>query len=459
MAGIGFQLRKILRAETFAGAIRAYGYAAIVSSGPWLLSIGVLAGLGIVLAGSAAESVRSLFFVSVTHVIAFSLILTGPLQLILTRYASDQLFLNRRNDVYSSFLSALLLVSFATLIPGILLFGVFGFGGIIERISTIFLFVLISNIWIASCFATALKDFRNLVLSYAAGYAASFFCAIWFSAKWGEEWIMPGMVTGQLLLFFLLLRAIRHEIGGDRVLNVAFLRYFRSHPALALFGLFYNLALWVDKFLYWWFSPVNDHLGGIYYVCPVYDIAVYLSFLSIAPGMAVFLIKLETDFAFAMEGLSRRIIHGAPLRSLEQQNDRLVVAIREGLALELKLQLPVTIALIIASPIIAQFLGINALQSGVFAVTLLGVASLVLLLSLLTVLFYMECLWTAFFCCLLFFCLNASVTWINIQQGESWYGVGLAVSGIASTLFALWAVNRYLYNFVHRLYTRDAVEV
>ena len=459
MAGIGFQLRKILRAETFTGAIRAYGYAAVVSSGPWLLSIGVLAILGLVLAGSAAESVRSLFFVSVTHVIAFSLILTGPLQLILTRYASDQLFLDRPKEVYSSFLSALLLVSATILIPGILLFGIFGYGSWVERISTIFLFVLISNIWIASCYVTALKDFRVLVFSYAAGYAASFFCAIGFSEKWGEEWIMPGMVVGQMLLFFLLLRSIRHEIGGDRIINFAFLHYFRRHPALAAFGLFYNLGLWVDKFLYWWFSPANDHLGGIYYVCPVYDIAVYLSFLSIAPGMAVFLIKLETEFAFSMERLSRGILHGGSLEFLERQNDQLISAIREGLALELKVQLPVTIGLILASPAMAHFLGINALQSGVFAVTLLGVASLVLLLSLLTVLFYMECLWKAFFCCLLFFALNAVITSINIFQGESWYGVGLAAAGLAATLFALWAVNGYLNDIVFRLYTRRPVKV
>jgi uncharacterized membrane protein len=306
---------------------------------------------------------------------------------------------------------------------------------------------------------TALKDFRNLVISYAAGYAASFFCAILFSAQWGETWIMPGMVTGQLLLFFLLLRAIRHEIGSDRAVNFAFLGYFRKHPALAAFGLFYNLGLWVDKFLYWWVSPVNDHLGGIYYVCPVYDIAVYLSFLSIAPGMAVFLIKLETDFAFSMEALSRGVIHGAPLGVLERHNDRLVGAVREGLSLELKLQLPVTVGLILASPAIAQFLGINALQSGVFAMTLLGVASLVLLLSLLTVLFYMECLWTAFFCCLVFFLLNGVVSWINILQGESWYGVGLVVAGMVSIFLALGFVNRTLGNFVFRLFTRNPVRV
>lgn len=459
MAGIGFQLRRILRTETLSGALRAYGYAAAVSSGPWLLSIGVLAVLGLFLAGSTAEAARSLFFVSVTHVIAFSLIFTGPLQLVLTRYASDRLFLQREREVYASFVSAVLLVSAAAVPPAVVLFGFFGHGGAVERVSTVFLFVVVSNIWIASCYATALKDFRSLVFAYAAGYGASFFCAMWFSSAWGEQWIMAGMAAGQLLLFLLLLTAIRRETGGDRLLDFAFLGYFRKFPALAAFGLLYNLGLWIDKFLYWWISPGNDHLGGIYYVCPVYDIAVYLSFLSIAPGMAVFLIKLETDFALGMENLSSRILKGAPLRLLEDDNRRLVVAVREGLGLELKLQLPFTVALILATPSIAGALGINALQSGVFAMTLLGVASLVLLLSLLTVLFYIECIRTALLCCLLFLFLNGTLTWINILQGEAWYGTGLALAGMATVFAALLAVNRYLGDLVRRLYTRRPVEV
>lgn len=448
-----------MRTESISGVLRAYGYAAAVSSGPWLLSIGILAVLGLFLAGSAAESVRSLFFVSVTHVIAFSLILTGPLQLILTRYASDRLFLKKQDDVYASFISAILLVSAVSLIPGILLFGIFGYGSLVERVSTIFLFVVVSNIWIGNCYATALKNFRKLVLAYGLGYSASFFCALWFSSRFGEEWIMAGMAVGQLLLLYLLMRAVSNEIGGKKLIDFSFLRYFRRFPELAAFGLFYNLGLWVDKFLYWWVAPGNDHLGGIYYVCPIYDIAVYLSFLSIAPGMAVFLIKLETDFAFSMERLSGKILKGGSLRMLEQDNQRLIDAVREGLGLELKLQLPVTVILILLAPTIAGALGINALQSGVFAMTLLGVAALVLLLSLLTVLFYMESLRTALACCLVYLFTNGILTWVNIQQGEAWYGVGLAVAGLITIFVALVAVNRTLGDLVRRLYTRRPVRV
>ena len=44
MAGIGFELRKLMRRDSFWGLLRAYGYAGMISSGPWVLSIlGVVA--------------------------------------------------------------------------------------------------------------------------------------------------------------------------------------------------------------------------------------------------------------------------------------------------------------------------------------------------------------------------------------------------------------------------------
>ena len=39
MAGIGFEIRKILKKNTLLSVFEAYGYAGLIGSGPWLLSI------------------------------------------------------------------------------------------------------------------------------------------------------------------------------------------------------------------------------------------------------------------------------------------------------------------------------------------------------------------------------------------------------------------------------------
>ena len=56
MAGIGFELRKLLRKRTYTGMLQAYAYAGIISSGPWVLSIvGILLNVVFVIFQPKAE--------------------------------------------------------------------------------------------------------------------------------------------------------------------------------------------------------------------------------------------------------------------------------------------------------------------------------------------------------------------------------------------------------------------
>ena len=93
MAGIGFELRRMLRKNTLTGLLQAYAYAGVIGSGPWVFSI-----IGILLVGIFSASVVvpnflvTQFQTSVTYLVACSLILTGFVQLAFTRFVSDRLF-------------------------------------------------------------------------------------------------------------------------------------------------------------------------------------------------------------------------------------------------------------------------------------------------------------------------------------------------------------------------------
>ena len=90
MAGIGFELRKLLRKESYSGLIQAYAYAGIISSGPWVLSIVGILAIGLLSSTTAGTSLLvGQFQVSVTYLMASSLVLTGIIQLGFTRFIAD----------------------------------------------------------------------------------------------------------------------------------------------------------------------------------------------------------------------------------------------------------------------------------------------------------------------------------------------------------------------------------
>lgn len=93
MAGIGFELRKLVKGDSYSSLLIAYAYAGIISSGPWVLSIIAVLLIGVISLPVVIPAVLvAKFQTVVTYLIAFSLILTGLAQLAFTRYSADRIF-------------------------------------------------------------------------------------------------------------------------------------------------------------------------------------------------------------------------------------------------------------------------------------------------------------------------------------------------------------------------------
>ena len=88
MAGVGFELNKLLAKQGYTGLLQAYGYAALIGSGPWLVSVISLGMLGAVLTTVSDSDELQMFFVSISLVYAVTLVLSGPIQMVLTRHAA-----------------------------------------------------------------------------------------------------------------------------------------------------------------------------------------------------------------------------------------------------------------------------------------------------------------------------------------------------------------------------------
>ena len=122
MAGIGFELRKMMRRDTLTGVAKAYLYAGVISSGPLILSIIGMLLIGLLSIGKVVpDFLITQFQVSVTYLIAASLILTGFVQLAFTRFMSDRLFEKRIDLVLPNFNATVLIATLSSGIVGLAL--------------------------------------------------------------------------------------------------------------------------------------------------------------------------------------------------------------------------------------------------------------------------------------------------------------------------------------------------
>lgn len=430
MAGIGFELRRMLQNESIGGRGRAFAYAAIIGSGPWILSMVAILAIGLVhTRGNSPSDFVAQFQLSITYLMAFSLILTSPLQLMFTRFVADRLFERRHRLVLANLFGALIVTFLTSGVLGAIALALWFDGTAFYRLCMLTGFVTLCGIWIVVIFASAIKAHQQILLVFLIGYGITVGASLGLRGL-GLEGLLLGFVIGQVCLLFTLLALVVRQYPGDQMVSFDFLRRKQIYPSLIFTGLFYNAGAWADKFVFWADPLTSVNLVGPLRASPIYDLPIFLSYLSLIPGMAVFLIRIETDFAEKCERFYLTITRGGTLVQIMEAKKDLVDAVRVGMLTMLKVQGATTIILLMMGAELMLWFGIPPMHRVLLQIDLLAVVMQLLLLAILNVLFYLDQRQAALRLCLLFFVSNAFFSWLTLHLGPTFYGYGFALAAM-----------------------------
>lgn len=453
MAGIGFELRKLLRRDNLSSWIRAYAYAGIIGSGPWIISIVGLVFVGFMSVGVVKPDLLvTQFQVSITYLIALSLILTGLVQLAYTRYIADRLFDKRHDLVLPTFMGLLMLTTF---VSGVLAlpaaFFLFPDASFMFRLLLMSGFVLLSNVWVASVMLTGLKEYKQVLALYALGYGLAIASSLVLRPL-GTEGLLLGFVIGQLVLLTGMILIVAHHYPASRFISFEFRHGLRQYPDLMAVGLLFNLALWADKFIFWFNDDTSSAIIGPLRASEIYDFPIFLAYLSIIPGMAVFLLRMETDFVEYYDKFYDAVRNGGSLEYIEEMRNEMVWSARQGLFEIIKIQSLAVLFYFVIGPDVLKFFGISELYELLLMIMLIGAGLQVVFLGLLNVFFYLDRRRTVLLLVALFALLNIGFTLLSIKLGPAWYGYGFAGSLLVVVLLGFFLLDRQLDKLEYRTF-------
>src|SRR5258708_18616643 len=294
MAGIGLTLRRLVADQTFLGAAAAYFSSGVISAGPWLISVISLAILQGTIANFLNSYDRQLLFVTITYAFVCSLIITGPIQIVLTRVVADHIFLREFNAIAPTFTRTLIL-SVALLVLIILPFLAWAPFDLPYRLLAASLFVTVALLWLGLSTISAAQDYVSLMRSFLIGYIFSGGAAVVSGRLFGLVGALAGFTFGQVVCLALLINRIYLEFPAGGKLENQKVTYWAEYWNLALVGCFYYLGQWAEK-LFYWFSPIGIAVQGFYRTFPPYDSSILLAYLMTIPASAVIMVNLETDF-------------------------------------------------------------------------------------------------------------------------------------------------------------------
>ena len=444
MAGIGFKLRELIRTDTLSGLMQAYSIAGIISSGPWVLSI-----VGILLIGIiSTDNASTPFFVgqfqiSVTYLMAISLLLTSPLQLMLTRFIADRLYEKKDDQVLPNLTGAIFLVIIVSgTVAALCLVFLFS-GSFFYRILMFCGLIILSTIWIVVIILSGLKTYREILLAFFLGYGITVWASMELGA-FGLEGLLSGFVLGQSILLIILLVVVFKNYSSNKLFAFDFLRRSQIFPSLAITGLLYNLAIWADKFIFWFNPQTSVDIISPLRGSELYDLPIFLAYLSIIPGMAVFLLRMETDFVEQYTKFYDAINKGATYQRILQIYKEMLATIRRGFIEIFKVQGVTVIILLALGDKLLVWVGISPFYRVLLNIDLVAVAIQVLLLAVLNLLFYFDYRKDALYLCLLFAASNIIFTLLSQYLGPAFYGYGFALSVALTTLVGMIIVSKRL---------------
>jgi len=430
MAGIGFELKKILKEDRLLSLAKVYGYSAILSSGPWVVSIIAILLVGFInLANYGADSEVYRFQVVITYAIALasSLIITGIVQLPLTRYIADLIFNHREDEILPSYFGALFL-SWILGLPLIIPFYMWMFDGqsTLFIIGVIATFLVLCGVWISSILAASLKYYNGVVWAYFISYAL----IVFFSIYAGDtiEKLIYIFFIGNAFLLIILMTLIIKSYNSSIFFKVDFFLAKNFYWTLAIAGLAYNLGAWVDKFIFWYHPETGYAVIGKLHASFVYDMPIFLAYLSIIPGMAIFFYRLEADFSEKYDLYYNSVRNGGTLKAIRNYRDDMVYVIRHAIHEIIITQAIVDIILFLTVPYLFSYLNIPQLYLGLLYILTIGAMLQLAFMSVLAILYYLDRKVVAMWLSISFFVLNTLLTLISIEMGPAMYGYGYTIS-------------------------------
>jgi uncharacterized membrane protein len=403
------------------------------------MSILCLAVLGIYSGSNLGSGGHAIFRSTVVYTYAFSLIFIGIIQLVTTRYLADRFYEKKTDTTLSTFLTCTILVLAGGTLFSTLWYSFFEIS-FLHKLFGIIFFLVVNMIWLCMIFISAIKDYLSIVYAFAAGSLLSIFAALKLGPSLGTEGYLLGYLLGQALILFWILARLMVEFPSAKLWDRDFTSHFRKFWDLMLIGFVFNLAIWADKFVFW-IAPDARLIIPWFKTHDLYEGPVFLSYLTIVPTLALFLLKMETRFYEHYKSYYGKIIGKKSMATILQEKDLMIGVLKESMREVLIIQGGITFLCLVFTPGLAKMANLVPLQIPLLRITLIGAFLQVLLSINIIILFYFDQRRCVLAVTMLFLASNAGFSFLSTRLGIQFYGYGYTYACLISLLLAFYLLN------------------
>jgi len=449
MAGVGFELKKLFRARTAAGHIRAYTYSALITAGPFAFMTCMILVIQLLLYRyEVSDAEAGIFMGAVVYAFVFSQILSSGFTMVVTRYLADSIAVGRYVDITASLFGLLTMLA----VLGGVAAAVFLWPGQLPSLTKLLIylfFLLLLMAWGESIYLSAIKRYKRLLVSYLWGCLVSVLLTWGLLAAGGMGLSMSqcsllalclGIGCADLLFLLHITAHFGWPAGG---MNFAFLPYFERHWRLFLVAFFYMAGLFAPNIIIWQ-GPTGISIAGIFRFVPRYDVLTFYAFISILPLMMLFVVAMETRFYERYAQYFTLITHAGNFRQIDDARKDMVQILWFELRHVVEFQFVFTLVAFVLGNYLFTGMHMPYADVNLFDVLLMASFFVGVLQLLYVLMIYFDCQKETLRLSAFFFASNIVFGLLGLRLGQDSYGFTFFLAAAGSFLLGLWRLDHYM---------------
>ena len=402
MAGIGWKLQRMLDRDSLSGTLGAFLTGAAVTSGPWLITTVVLVAMRIAAIRSGIEGITDVEQI-ITVVYALALVLGAPIDIAMSRYASDCLYQKRPEAIAAPLRKALAftIVTFAAV--GIIWMTALGVEWQLGLAGT-GLLVVVGAQWLMLSAAGGLSSPGTVLRAFGLGGPVSVIAAVALSRSgMGALGYLYGFGAGQVVTLAVLLWGTFAALPRKEDESVSMFKALGGYRMLPLAAFAIHGGIWIDKLV------VYLQSGG---AAAQYAALAAFAWFTVVPTFAYVYVQVETGFYQRFRGFFGRLHKGASLGLLSGAAKDIERDAKRILLYSSLLQIAVALVALQAAPHMMSVVGMGASEVGTFRILVVGATFQAIALCATLLLYYFDLRREALIVSVTLLVANAGVTYM-----------------------------------------------
>lgn len=435
MAGIGFSLKRLFSKKGLGALCRAYGYAAIICTGPMLLGVVLLVGIALIsiLAGMGQHD-RELMNCMIVYSLLYSLTVTSWFNMPVTRYTSDMLYEEKLEKIMPSFYGSCSIM----LVLGGLIWGIFlHFSGIplSYQLITFWFGLILIVVWTEMVYLTAIKDYKAIVVAFAVSLMAGFLLALIF--------VILGWVSIVSFMFCVLIAYGIMMVWFYKILldyfpksddsKYAFLRWIDRYRTLPFIGGFVNIGLFAHLVIMY-FGPLRVQVEGLFYGAPSHDVPALCAYFCMLITTINFVTSVEVRFYPQYRNYYALFNDNGSIKDINEAESLMLTVLKQELTANGHKQLISTLLFIIVGSIVLKWapISLSDLSVAIFRFLCIGYGIYAISNTIMLILLYFEDYLGALLGTFAFALVSVLATILQILfSPANYFGLGFVAGGVA----------------------------